>query len=155
MKPTTTPYDRAAPKKDDRVDFKRPMATPLYQETLNDLRRKKLCFHCRGPYDANHDCPMKPKGKNKMMEWFYDDDCFDFFRHPADFEHDTHESSGDGDEEIDDYNFKVVYLSSMRKEGAFRMHGLLAGQCVIALFDTGATHNFIDSRLVAKRGIKT
>ncbi len=46
-------------------------------------------------------------------------------------------------------------LSSIQQEGSFRLHGVLAGQKVITLVDTGATHNFIDARLVERRGIKT
>ena len=53
---------------------------------------------------------------------------------------------------MDDSNLKVAYLSSM-KEGAFRMHGLIAAQSIVALFDTGATHIFIDVRLVTRRGM--
>ena len=34
------------------------------------------------------------------------------------------------------------------------MRGVLDGQGVITLVDTGATHNFIDARLVEKRGIQ-
>lgn len=91
-----------------------------------------------------------------MMDWFYDDDeIFDFSGQPTNHEHETHEALGDGDEVIDDSNLKVVYVSSMRKEGAFRMRGLLVGQHVIARFDTGATHNFFDSHWVAKIGIST
>lgn len=46
-------------------------------------------------------------------------------------------------------------MSNMQREGSFRLRGILAGQRVISLLDTGATHNFIDSRLVEKRGIQT
>lgn len=35
------------------------------------------------------------------------------------------------------------------------MRGVTAGQRVITLFDIGATHNFIDEKLVARRGIQT
>ena len=35
------------------------------------------------------------------------------------------------------------------------MRGVLVGQQVITLLDTGATHNFIDSRLIERRGIQT
>ena len=35
------------------------------------------------------------------------------------------------------------------------MRGVLVGQRVITLVDTNATHNFIDARLVEKRGIQT
>ena len=42
--------------------------TPLDMETLNDLRRKKLCFYCKGPYDRDQDFPIRPKGKaNRVM----------------------------------------------------------------------------------------
>jgi hypothetical protein len=37
----------------------------------------------------------------------------------------------------------------------FRVRGVLQGQCVIVLIDGGSTHNFIDSTLVARRGIPT
>lgn len=35
------------------------------------------------------------------------------------------------------------------------MRGVLAGQKIITLLDTGATHNFIDARLVERYGIYT
>lgn len=42
------------------------------RDTLNDLRKKKLCFWCKGPYDDKHGCPLRPKEKKKQMEWFYE-----------------------------------------------------------------------------------
>jgi hypothetical protein len=36
-----------------------------------------------------------------------------------------------------------------------RIRGVVQGQRVIVLIDGGETHNFIDSTLVAKRGIHT
>ena len=50
---------------------------------------------------------------------------------------------------------KVAYLSSMRKEGVFRMCGLIDGYGIVTLFDIGATHSFIDVHLVTKRGMQT
>ena len=44
-------------------DSKGKLATPLDKEMLNDLRRKKLCFFLKGPYEFGHDCPMRPNGK--------------------------------------------------------------------------------------------
>ena len=35
------------------------------------------------------------------------------------------------------------------------MQGVLSGQKIITLLDTGVTHNFIDTRLVERRGILT
>lgn len=55
------------------------IAAPLDRETINDLRRRRLCFYCKGPYDLNHDCPLKPKGQNRHMEWYFEgEDMTDF-----------------------------------------------------------------------------
>lgn len=61
-------------KSDFKSDSKGKSATPLDREALNDLRRKKLCFYCKGPYDANHDCPLRPKGKANRVMWAYYED---------------------------------------------------------------------------------
>ena len=37
-------------------------------DTLNELRRKKLCFHCREAWDLSHKCPLK--AKVDQMEYF-------------------------------------------------------------------------------------
>lgn len=52
-------------------DTKGKSAAPLDRETLNDLRKKKLCFFCKGPYEFGHDCPMRPKGKANRVMWAY------------------------------------------------------------------------------------
>lgn len=44
-------------------DSKGNSATPLDKETLNNLRKKKLCFFCKGPYEFGQGCPMRPKEK--------------------------------------------------------------------------------------------
>ena len=54
-------------KKEDKAKDK--STFPLNYKTLNDLRKKKLCFYCKGPYDINHDYPMKPKGKSNCAMW--------------------------------------------------------------------------------------
>lgn len=54
-------------KKDDKAKGK--STFPLDRETLNDLRKKKLCFYCKGPYDVNYDCPLRPKGKANRAMW--------------------------------------------------------------------------------------
>ena len=62
-------------KKPERTDFKNDSKdktpAPFDRETLNDLRKKKLCFYCKGPYDSNHDCPLRPKGKANRDMWAY------------------------------------------------------------------------------------
>lgn len=61
-------------KKKERQDGKEKKAAPWDRETLNDLQRKKLCFYCKGPYDANHDCPLRPKGKENRVMWAFVED---------------------------------------------------------------------------------
>ena len=40
----------------------------LDNDTLNELRRKNLCFHCREPWDLSHKYPLKAKAN--QMEYF-------------------------------------------------------------------------------------
>ena len=35
------------------------------------MRKKKLCFYYKGPYDANNDYPLIPKGKDNKIMWAY------------------------------------------------------------------------------------
>jgi predicted aspartyl protease len=49
----------------------------------------------------------------------------------------------------------ITTLLSVPRFHTFRIHGVVQGQRVTVLIDGGATHNFIDSALVAKRGIPT
>jgi hypothetical protein len=46
-------------------------------------------------------------------------------------------------------------LSIVPRFHTFKIHGVVQGQWVIVLIDSGKTHNFINSTLVAKRGIPT
>ncbi|XP_059065756.1 uncharacterized protein LOC131857345 [Cryptomeria japonica] len=156
-------FSKGKEKSNFKNDYKpKPAAPPLDRETLNDLRQKKLCFYCKGPYDANHDCPLRPKGRaNRVMWAYYEDSESDHEGQPAGYEDLEAEDDTQGplrldkmDAEVDEH-LKEALLTSIQQEGSFRMRGVLAGQKVITLLDTGATHNFIDARLVEKRGIQT
>ena len=46
-------------------------------------------------------------------------------------------------------------MSSIQREGSFRLRGVLAGQKVITLLDTGATHNCIDAQFEERHGLIT
>lgn len=148
--------NKSNPKKADNADQKKRSAAPLDQDTMNDLRRRKLCFYCKGPYDFNHDCPLKPKGQNRHMEWFYEGETLTDFSDQQAAIYDTDEEKSENEAEIEvESELQEAHMSSMQREGSFRLCGILAGQRVISLFDTGTTHNFIDSRFVEKRGIQT
>ena len=58
--------------KDDKKSFHKNAQlkrdNKLDNDTLNELRKKKLCFHCREPWDLSHKCPLKAKAN--QMEYF-------------------------------------------------------------------------------------
>ena len=144
-------------KSDYRNDSKGKSAfPPLDREALNDLRRKKLCFYCKGPYDANHDCPLRPKGKaNRVMWAYYEDSESENSEQPEHSDESETETPEHRVEVEPELQIQEGRLSSIQQEGSFRLRGVLAGQRVITLLDTGATHNFIDARFVEKRGLIT
>lgn len=159
------PFFTKTEKNETETENKDKLFAPLDRETLNDLRNKKLCFYCKGPYDMNHDCPLRPKGKaNRVMWAFYEDSDSENSEQQTE-----NEESSEEKENLDDEKFKQMStnegkvegrlkeacLTSVQQEGSFRMRGVVAGQRVITLLDTGATHNFIDSRLVERCGIQT
>ena len=65
------PFYRKLERTDFKNDSKDKTPPPFDREILNDLRKKKLCLYCKGPYDAKHDCPLRPKGKANRVMWAY------------------------------------------------------------------------------------
>ncbi len=61
LKPPTFPRDRPPPKKPS-----------LDEATRQELRRKKLCFNCKGPWEPGHRC--LGKGKIHYIEVVSDDE---------------------------------------------------------------------------------
>jgi hypothetical protein len=49
----------------------------------------------------------------------------------------------------------IATLSGVPRYNTLRLKGLVQGQRMTALVDGGATHNFIDASLVARRGLRT
>jgi hypothetical protein len=47
----------------------------------------------------------------------------------------------------------IATLSGVPRYNTLRLKGLIQGQCMTVLVDVGATHNFIDASLVARRGL--
>ena len=121
---------------------------------MNDLRKKKLCFWCKEPYDEKHVYPLRPKVKNNQMEWFYEDEeQSDLSNQQANSEPSDDDKSENEGEQEGGRKLQEAHLTSLQRDGSFRLRGLLESQKVITLLDTGATHNFIDARLVERRGI--
>ena len=112
-------------------DSKGKSAAPLDKKTLNDLRRKKLCFFCKGPYELCHDYPVRPKGKANLVMWaYYEGSDSDSSEH-----HDEDPDEAEGEQELDsaekneapELHLQEVGLSSIQKEGSFRLRVVLEG----------------------------
>ena len=68
------------------------------------MRKKKLCFYYKGPYDGNHDCPLRPKGKaNRVMWAYYEESESD----NSDQQYDIEEIDGEKEEDKADYFSKI------------------------------------------------
>ena len=124
-------------KKLERTDFKNDskdkILAPFDRETLNDLRKKKLCFYYKGPYDANHDCPLRPKGKaNRFMWAYYEESNLDNLDQQSDIEEIDREKKVENLSKIEfkdgegDRQLREAHLTSIKQEGSFQMRGVLS-----------------------------
>jgi hypothetical protein len=122
----------------------------LDDDDQRELRRKKLCFSCKEPWEPGHRC--MGKGKVHYIEVLSDSDGEEEKGQEQESEHDSlvdenpHEEVKSG---------AIATLSGVPRFDTFRVHGVLQGQRVIVIIDGGSTHNFIDSALVTRRDIPT
>ncbi|XP_059073375.1 uncharacterized protein LOC131874148 [Cryptomeria japonica] len=119
-------YRRDKDRKKSNKDSHQPRedTKKLDNDTLNELRRKKLCFHCREPWDPSHKCPLKAKAK--QIEYFSADET-------AEESSDSTSSSGDSDSQSaarkDSGDDRVIArLSGTQKSITFKVHGVIQGQ---------------------------
>lgn len=128
-------------------------SSKIDQESRNELRRKKLCFNCKEPWELAHRC--LGKGKVHLIEVIYEDE------EQEEQDPSTDEDSNQGDQpqiELEDSAVKetprIVTLFGVPRSRPFRLKGVLKGQRMVCLVDSGATHNFIDEGLVMRRGLQ-
>ena len=99
-------------------------------EELAEKRKKGLCFHYNKRYKPGHRCQ-----KLFLIEAKWEDE------------------DGDVEMEIEDVNEETAPAISLhvmsRRQGlkTMRIRGVLIGQSVVVLIDTGSTHNLISSRV--------
>ena len=56
-----------------------------------DLRRRQLCFWCKGPFSKGHTCALRPKGVVNRGMWVYTDMIEDeSSQQHKDFDEDDH-----------------------------------------------------------------
>lgn len=126
-------------------------------ESRNELRRKKLCFTCKEPWTPEHRC--LGKGKIHYIEVTFDveDEQVDDSKSEESNENEPQEQPQlelDDDKAADQANVTIATLLGVPKYHTFRLKGVLKGQRAIGLVDMGATHNFIDEKLVVKCGLQ-
>ncbi|XP_057846650.2 uncharacterized protein LOC131056314 [Cryptomeria japonica] len=131
-----------------------PHVTRLDPETLNELRRKGLCFRCREKWSQDHVCPKGVKF-NQIEYYSASESSSNFSDQQFDFEESEVERAPEefGDEK--ESGGVLAQLSSFQRNESFKVQGMIKGQRIVALIDTGATHNFIDEVVVAKKGLQT
>jgi hypothetical protein len=116
--------------------------------TRQDLRRRKLCFSCQEPWVPGHRCAGKARAH--YIEVFSDsgDD-------EEEEEQGQKEDSPTAGAEQASMETRGVMasLSGIPRFHTFRMRGGVQGHRVTVLVDGGASHNFIDSSLVERKGI--
>jgi hypothetical protein len=144
----------------------------LDDDTQRELMRKKLCFSCRDPWVPRHRCMGKGQIHYIEVESCSEEEDEDI-QAPT-----NNDSETETTHEPEQQPKKPQILARARLQGkakpcrevkggtiatllgiprynTLRLKGLVQGQCMTTLVDGGATHNFIDASLVARRGLHT
>jgi hypothetical protein len=144
----------------------------LDDDTRRELMRKKLCFSCRDPWVPGHRCMGKGQIHYIEVESGSEEEDEDI-QAPTDSDSETettHEpeqqpkkpqtsARAQPQEEAkprrEVKGGTIATLSGVPRYNTLRLKGLVQGQRMTVLVDGGATHNFIDASLVARRGLRT
>ncbi|KAH9323964.1 hypothetical protein KI387_043905 [Taxus chinensis] len=102
----------------------------------NELHRKNLCFYCNDPWESGHMC--LGKGKIHLIK-VEDEEFEDEWEQPT---------LGIANEGI------LAYLSGAPKYNPFMFEGTMFRCRIMALLDSGSTHNFLDAGLVDQKGLQ-
>ncbi len=119
----------------------------MVQESRNELRRKKLCFSCKEPWEPGHRC--LGKGKVHLIEVtseISDEDIpnIDAEDSLEEVEQEYPQLELDTLEPLASAKVTIATLSNYPKFHAFHLKATLRSQQGMSLVDTGATHNFIN-----------
>ena len=104
------------------------------------MRKKKLCYSCKDPYNKDHDCPLWAKGKANRFMWEHYED--------SDSDEDDHQfvlELNQGDET----STPMTYIANVQTETTFRFRGTVDVQHCIAMLDTSAPYKFTNGNFVA------
>jgi hypothetical protein len=123
--------------------------TQLSYNELMDRKQKNLCFKCKGPYSRTHQCPEKHL---KVLVTDDEEGSEDEGKILA-VEVSEEEEGVDGEMNV----LSLLQLGQMSHKGgnkpqSIQLKGVIQEVPIVILVDSGATHNFIDKRLVQKMG---
>ncbi len=120
------------------------------------MRRKRICFGCHEPWTPGY--RGKSGGKDHWIEVF--EEASDNKFKETQFQ-DAQQEKTDGDSDTDKHQDDltqtkgaIATLSTTLYFSVFKVKGVVQGQRVVVLIDSGATLNFIDASYVKKRGLK-
>lgn len=114
-------------------------------DEINELKRKKLCFTCKQPWEVGHRCIGK--GKAHLIEVISDDEGIPDTDVECDHDEQSH---SEHEKQKDTQQVTMASLSGVSRYHSFHVKGVINGQQLVCIVDSGATHNFIDEGLVAR-----
>lgn len=126
-------YCKDRDKKPFQKEYNKPKegSKGLDNETLNELRKKKLCFHCRENWDLSHKFSLKAKAN--QMEYFSVEESES---EVEDQHFDSDEGNTIDESSIPKDDRSLARLTRAQKEITFKVRGTIQGQKVISPIDT-------------------
>ncbi|XP_057452951.1 uncharacterized protein LOC130744819 [Lotus japonicus] len=113
---------------------------------LLERRQKGQCFKCGGPYHPLHQCPDKQLRVLIVEEG--DEDSEEGKVLAMEVEDPEDEIQG----EMSMISFYHIANKPQEQPRTMKLQGTIQGVPVLVLIDSGATHNFIDQKLVQRMG---
>src|SRR5688572_26032971 len=102
---------------------------------MSERRKQGLCYNCDEPYVRGHRCPRL------------------FYLEVTDFADDEIKGDTDDDQEEQDPVVSLHAITGIRREDTMQLRVVLNGQELLALLDTGSTHNFINCKATQQCGV--
>ncbi|KAJ0009667.1 hypothetical protein Pint_33583 [Pistacia integerrima] len=117
----------------DRSSITTPTIKKMTTDELSERRKKGLYFHCNERYAPGHNCK-----KLFLIEASWEDKDGDV------------EMEIEGKEAEQSLEISLHAMAGSESPKTMRIWGGLMGQSVVALIDSGSTHNFISSQIAQR-----